>query len=358
MTRDTSSGRSVVRNAGWVCGDQHGIVDSMLAATAISQNAEDPLSGLELSDVPTPEARPGWSLVQVVSSSVNMHDLWTLRGVGHPPERIPIILGCDAAGYDENGRPVIVYPVLADADGGMGDETLDPNRALLSEQHNGAFAEYISVPTRNLVPKPDWLTFDEAACLPVAWTTAYRMLFTLARIRAGDRVLVQGAGGGVASAAIKLAAAAGAVVYVTSRSEAKREEALTWGASAAVPTGGRLPERVDVVIETVGEATWSHSMKCLRPGGKIVIAGATSGANPPADLNRIFYQQLQILGSTGSTRHELVAMLQMMKATNLRPIIDRTFPLREIHQAFELMIEGNLTGKIVINPLQDTKETI
>ena len=151
-----------------------------------------------------------------------MHDLWTLRGVGHPPERLPIVLGCDAAGYDQDGNEVLVHPVIADPDAGDGDETLDPGRALLSERHNGAFAEYLSVPTRNLVPKPSWLTFDEAACLPVAWGTAYRMLFTQAQIRAGDRVLVQGAGGGVASAAIKLAVAAGAVVYATSRSVDKR----------------------------------------------------------------------------------------------------------------------------------------
>ncbi|MCK8616285.1 zinc-binding dehydrogenase [Gordonia sp. C13] len=322
----------------------------MLAATAISQDASDPLSGLMLSDVPKPEPRPGWSVVRVVASSLNMHDLWTLRGVGHPPERLPIILGCDAAGYDEDGNEVIVYPVIADADAGMGDETLDPRRALLSEQHNGAFAEYLMVPTRNLVPKPDWLSFDEAACLPVAWTTAYRMLFTQAKITAGDRVLVQGAGGGVASAAIKLAHAAGAVVYATSRSETKRAEALSWGARAAVPSGARLPERVDVVIETVGEATWSHSMKALRPGGTIVIAGATSGANPPADLNRVFYLQQRILGSTGSTRSELVALLRMLDATGVRPVVDRTLPLSEIHKGFQLMIDGTVTGKVVIHP--------
>ena len=125
-----------------------------------------------------------------------MHDLWTLRGVGHPAERLPIVLGCDAAGYDEDGDEVIVHPVIADPDAGRGDETLDPNRALLSERHDGAFAEYLTVPTRNLIPKPAWLSFEEAACLPVAWTTAYRMLFTRARITAGDRVLVQGVGGG------------------------------------------------------------------------------------------------------------------------------------------------------------------
>lgn len=322
----------------------------MLAATAISQSASDPLAGLVLGDVPKPEPRPGWSVVRVVASSLNMHDLWTLRGVGHPAERLPIILGCDAAGVDEDGDEVIIHPVIADADAGMGDETLDPRRALLSEQHDGAFAEYLTVPTRNLVPKPAWLSFEEAACLPVAWTTAYRMLFTQAQISAGDRVLVQGAGGGVASAAISLAAAAGAVVYATSRSEDKRVAAVRWGARDAFATGERLPEKVDVVIETVGEATWTHSMKALRPGGTIVIAGATSGMNPPADLGRIFYLQQRIIGSTGCTRSELVAMLKMMDATRVRPIIDRALPLDEIHKGFQLMIDGALTGKLVIHP--------
>src|SRR5262249_30953037 len=213
-----------------------------------------------------------------------------------------------------------------------------------------AFAEYLTVPRRNLVPKPPWLSFDEAACLPVAWTTAYRMLFTKANIKAGDRVLVQGAGGGVASAAIKLAAAAGAVVYVTSRTETKRAEALTWGARVAVRSGERLPERVDVVIETVGKATWSHSLKSLRPGGTVVVAGATTGVNPRADLARIFYLQQRILGSTGSTRAELVAMLRMLDATGVRPVIDRSMPLTDIHKGFQLMIDGALTGKVIIHP--------
>ena len=330
----------------------------VLAAMAVSQSATDPLSGLVLADISAPRPQPGWAVVQVMASSLNMHDLWTLRGVGHPAERLPIVLGCDAAGYDEDGNAVIVYPVIADHDAGGGDETLDPNRALLSERHNGAFTEYLSVPRRNLVPKPEWLSFDEAACLPVAWTTAYRMLFTQAHIKAGDRVLVQGAGGGVASAAIKLATAAGAVVYATSRSAIKRAEAIGWGARAAVETSARLPERVDVVIETVGEATWSHSLKSLRPGGTVVIAGATSGMNPPADLGRIFYLQQRILGSTGATRAELVAMLRLLDATGVRPVIDRTLSLTEIHRGFQLMLDGALTGKVVIHPPTSTKEDL
>src|SRR6201981_56797 len=322
--QSNSSGRFAQRHPGWDPAGRRRDCGVVLAATAISQNSVDPLSGLLLSDVAQPRLEPGWAVVRVVASSLNMHDLWTLRGVGHPAERLPVVLGCDAAGYDEHGNEVLVHPVIADPDAGRGDETLDPNRALLSEQHDGAFAEYLAVPTRNLVPKPPWLSHDEAACLPVAWTTAYRMLFTQARITAGDRVLVQGAGGGVASAAIKLAAATGAVVYATSRRAAKRAEALTWGAHAALPTGERLPERADVVIETVGEATWSHSLKSLRPGGTVVVGGGTTGMNPPAELGRIFYLQQRILGSTGGTRTELIAMLRMLEATGTRPVIDRT----------------------------------
>ena len=322
----------------------------MLAAVAVSQNPRDPLEGLELHDVPPPQPRPGWAVVRVAASALNMHDLWTLRGVGHPAEHLPMVLGCDVSGYDEDGNPVIVHPVIADPDAGRGDETLDPNRALLTERHNGGFAEYISVPRRNLVAMPTWLTFDEAACLPVAWTTAYRMLFTQANIKAGDRILVQGVGGGVSSAAIKLASAAGAVVYATSRSEAKRTEALSWGARDALPNGERLPERVDVVIETVGEATWSHSLKSVRPGGTVVVAGATTGMNPPADLGRIFYRQLRILGSTGATRAELEALLRLLDATGTRPVIDRTLPLTDIHKGFQLMLDGDVMGKVVIHP--------
>lgn len=320
----------------------------MLAAVAHAQNPSDPLSCLELREVPTPVPPAGWTRIKVKASSLNMHDVWTLRGVGHDPKNIPIILGCDVAGVTDDGREVIIYPVIADPDAGNGDETLDPNRALLSEQHDGGFAEYIVVPDRCVIPKPHQLSFEEAACLPVTWSTAYRMLFTQGQLKAGDRVLVQGAGGGVASAAIALAAAAGATVYATSRTEEKRALALELGAHDAFESGARLPERVDLVIETVGEATWGHSLRCLRPGGAIVIAGTTSGTSPEADLGRIFYQQLRVLGSTGSTRHEMVAMLRMLATTGLRPRIDRVLPLERIHEGFAAMIAGETQGKIVI----------
>jgi NADPH:quinone reductase-like Zn-dependent oxidoreductase len=321
----------------------------MRAAVAVSQSYEDPLSGVSVQDFPEPEVTEGLSRVRVVASSLNMHDVWTLRGVGHPAERIPIVLGCDAAGYTDDGRPVIVHPVFGDPNRGRGDVTLDPKRTLLGEHYNGGLAEYIVVPTTNLIPKPEWLTFEEAAALPVAWGTAHRMLFTQGGVQGGDRVLVQGAYGGVATAAIALARAAGATVYATSRTEAGRAHAIASGADVALTSGERVPERVDVVIETVGEATWDHSLKSLRPGGTVVIAGATSGSAPSADLSRIFFQQLRVVGSTGVTLDEFAAMLRLMEATDTRPSIDRVLPLERVREGYQAMLDGNVAGKIIIS---------
>ncbi len=326
-----------------------GRIRTMRAAVAVAQNADDPLSGLELKEVAAPEPRPGWTRIRIHSASLNPHDVWTLRGVGHPPENIPIILGCDGAGVTDDGREVVIHPVLGDPDRGGGDLTLDPGRALLSESIDGSLADYILVPDVNVVPKPDWLSFEQAATLGVVWGTAYRMLFTRARMRAGDRVLVQGAGGGVASAAIALASAAGARVYATARTERKREYALVQGAYAAVESGARLPERVDVVIETVGEATWAHSLRSLKPGGTIVVAGATSGAMPAAELQRVFYQQLSIVGSTGCTKPEFEQLLRLLETTGIRPSVDSVIPFAATKAGYQRLIDGDVLGKLVVS---------
>ncbi|POM24735.1 Alcohol dehydrogenase [Actinomadura rubteroloni] len=322
----------------------------MFAVTAARFDAEEPLNGLELGERPAPEAPDGWTTVTVRAAALNHHDLWSLRGVGLRAEHLPMILGCDAAGVDEDGNEVIVHAVVADAARGGGDETLDPKRTLLSEFHPGTLAEKVAVPRRNLVAKPPELTFEEAACLPTAWLTAYRMLFTKAGVQPGASVLVQGAGGGVATAAIALGAAAGLRVYATSRSAAKREQALELGAVAAVEPGARLPERVDAVIETVGEATWSHSLKSLRPGGRVVVSGATSGQLPPAELNRVFFLQLEVVGSTMGTRDELDRLARFLVATGTRPRIDRVLPLAEARDGFAAMAKGDVFGKIVFVP--------
>jgi NADPH:quinone reductase-like Zn-dependent oxidoreductase len=231
--------------------------------------------------------------------------------------------------------------------GSGGDETLDPRRSLLSERYDGTFAERVAVPRRNLVPKPAGLSFEEAACLPTAYLTAYRMLFTKSGLQPGATVLVQGAGGGVATALILLGRAAGYRVWATSRSEAKLALALELGADQVFSAGGRLPERVDAVMETVGQATWAHSLRSLRPGGRIVICGATSGTAPPAELNRVFFLQLSVVGSTMGSRDELARLTQFCEQTGVRPLIDRTLPLALAAEGFGAMISGDLFGKVV-----------
>ena len=252
----------------------------MFAVYAARVDAENPLSGLETGERPDPEPPAGWATVRVKATALNHHDVWSLRGVGLAADRLPMILGCDAAGIDDDGNAVVVHGVIGDANAGGGDETLDPRRSLLSERYQGTFAEKVVVPKVNLIPKPSALTFAEAACLPTAYLTAYKMLFDKSGAQPGSTILVQGAGGGVATALILLGRAAGYRMWVTSRTEAKRDAAVKLGADQAFPTGARLPERVDVVMETVGQATWSHSVRSLKPGGRIVISGATSGDIP------------------------------------------------------------------------------
>jgi NADPH:quinone reductase-like Zn-dependent oxidoreductase len=305
------------------------------------------MSGLALGEHPEPKPQEGWTTVKVKAASLNHHDLWTLRGVGIDEKRLPIVLGCDAAGIDEDGNEVIVHSVIS-SEGWVGDDTLDPRRSLLSEVHDGTLAELVAVPRRNLIPKPAAISFEEAACLPTAWLTAYRMLFTKSGVKPGGTVLVQGAGGGVATALTILGAATGYRVWVTGRTEEKRARAVELGADQAFEPGARLPERVDAVLESVGAATWSHSLKSLKPGGTLVICGATSGSDPPADLTRTFFLQLHIVGSMMGSRDELEALARLCEVSDVRPLIDRVLPLTEARSGFEAMVKGDLFGKIVL----------
>jgi NADPH:quinone reductase-like Zn-dependent oxidoreductase len=322
---------------------------SVLAAYASSLDPEDPLTGLSVGAVDEPDVPEGWELVEVRAAALNHHDVWSLRGVGLPAERLPMILGCDAAGVDSAGNEVVVHALIGDPEW-SGGETTDPRRSILSEVHPGTLAQRLAVPRRNLIPKPAELDFRQAACLPTAWLTAYRMLFTRARLQPGQTVLVQGAGGGVASAAISLARAAGARVWATSRSEAKRELAHELGAHQAFESGARLPDRVDAVIETVGEATWPHSLRSVKMGGRIVVAGGTSGLQPSADLPRIFFKEIEVLGSTMGTRDEFERLLAFLVASEIRPLIDRTLPLADVAEGLAAMVAGELRGKVVVEP--------
>ncbi|CAN5662911.1 zinc-binding dehydrogenase [soil metagenome] len=319
----------------------------MLAAYAESFDAQDPLSGLVVGERPDPEPSDGCELVTFNAAGLNHHDIWTLKGVGLKEDQLPMILGGDAAGMTADGREVVCHGVVVGADG-QGDEG-DPDErfSLFSEHHSGTHAELLAVPSPNLIDKPKELSFEEAACLPVAYLTAYRMLFVQGGFKPGDTVLVQGAGGGVSTAAVLLGKAAGIRVWVTSRSEEKRDRAEQIGADQTFQSGSRLPERVDGVLETVGRATWEHSLRSVRSQGTVVVAGMTSG-DAPGGMAHLFFRQLRVIGSTMGTRRELAKLLSFMVASGVRPLIDETYPLADAKTAYGRMAEGELFGKIVL----------
>ncbi len=320
----------------------------MFSVYAAGVDRDDPLSVLGVGDLPEPPTPDDWVTVRVRAASLNHHDLWALKGQALKAEQVPMVLGSDASGVTDDGREVIVHAVVGDAAAGEGDETLDPRRSLLSERYPGTLAEQVRVPAGNLIDKPAALTFEEAACLPTAYLTAYRMIETKSDTRPGDTILVQGAGGGVSTALIVLGRALGRRVWVTSRDADKRAWALEIGADEAFEPDAKLPGKVDAVMETVGEATWSHSMRSLRPGGTIVISGATSGPNPPADLNRLFFLQLRVVGSTMGSIGELRELVDLLVSTGVRPVVDRVLPMERAAEAFAVMAAGDVRGKLVL----------
>ncbi|MCC2313884.1 zinc-binding dehydrogenase [Cellulomonas xiejunii] len=317
----------------------------MLSARVVSFHPDDPLRGLEVGDVPEAAPPDGWATVDVRAASLNHHDLWSLRGIGLRSERLPMVLGTDAAGVAADGREVVVHAVVGGPDG-RGVPADEP-RTLLSERYPGTLAERVAVPAWNLVDKPTELTFAEAACVPTAYLTAYRMLFRSGAAQPGQRVLVQGAGGGVAVAAVQLGSAAGLEMVVTGRDPAKRFRALGLGAAQAVEPGTRVG-RVDVVLETVGRATWEHSVRSVRPGGRIVVAGLTSGDPEPASLTKVFFQEISIVGATMGTRDELGQVLAFLARTGVRPLVDSTYPLARAADGLARLASGAHVGKIVL----------
>jgi NADPH:quinone reductase-like Zn-dependent oxidoreductase len=312
----------------------------MRAAYAAKADTDNPLQALAVDDLTEPTPPDGWATVTVKAGSLNHHDLWSLRGVGLPGDRLPMVLGCDAAGVTEDGREVVVHAVV--------DDPGDPRGySLLSEHFPGTLAERVSVPEENLILKPEGLSFAEAACLPTAWLTAWTMLTELGRVDESEAVLVQGAGGGVATAAVVLGVAMGKRVYATSREEWKRERVTALGATAFEP-GARLPERVGVVIESVGAPTFDHSMKSSRPGARIVVCGATGGHQATIDLRRVFAMRLEILGASMGTADGLRALIGFLDEKDVRPVIDSTFPFAQVREAFEHLEAGKVFGKVVI----------
>ncbi|MGK5521586.1 zinc-binding dehydrogenase [Micromonospora sp. URMC 107] len=314
----------------------------MRAAFVSRFDDANPLAALAVGEQPEPtHPADDWVTVQVRASSLNHHDLWSLRGVGLRAEQLPMILGCDAVGVDPDGNEVVVYPVIP--------TPADPRGiSILSEHFPGTLAERVAVPRSNLLALPAGLAAADAACLPTAWLTAWRMLTTKGRVDEADAVLVQGAGGGVATAAVALAAAMGKRVYATSRDAAKRERIAELGATAVEP-GARLPERVDVVVETVGAATFDHSLKSAAPMARIVVSGATAGHEPKVNLRRVFAMQLEILGTSMGTPDELAALLAFCAERGVRPVVDTVVPFSRVADAFARLHSGDVFGKVVVD---------
>jgi malonyl CoA-acyl carrier protein transacylase len=322
---------------------------TMKAVYATQPRPDDPLAAVAVGDRPVPADREGWTTVRVHAATLNGHDIATLRGVGISPVHFPMILGCDGAGVDADGNPVIIHGVVDDPNWD-GEETLNPRRTLLSERYSGTFAELVSVPRRNLLPKPAWLTFSEAACLGASWLTAYRMLFSCSGLTPGDTVLVQGCGGGLAQALIALARVGGFRVWATGRQADRRKKAMELGAHRVFETGEALPAPVDAVMDSIGRVTWQHSLEALRPGGKLVIAGATTGANPPARLARIFFLQNSVVGVVAGNRQEFRKLLNLLELSGLRPFIEAEYSLDRAPDALARMAHGEVNGKLVVCP--------
>lgn len=325
---------------------------------------------------PAPVRRPGEVLVRMHAATVNRVDLYMRDSGAGITHALPQIMGLDGAGVvtevdaDEvplrPGQPVVVHPGIACGRCEFcqrGEGVLCTRMQLLGEHRDGTFAQWVSVPARNVFPMPSGLSFVQAAALGVNHLTAWRMLFTKARVQPWETVLIFGIGGGVSLAALQLAKQMGATVLVTSRDDAKLERALAMGANHAIhskkedvakavlaATGGR---GVDVVIENVGEAVWGAAMKSLVRGGRLVTCGATTGDQPPADLRRIFIRQLQILGSTHGDLHEFRDLLQFVERTGLKPVIDSEFALDEVHAALDRLESGRQFGKVALRISQD-----
>jgi zinc-binding alcohol dehydrogenase/oxidoreductase len=307
---------------------------------------------LRLDEVDDPVAGPGEVLVRLRAASLNRLDCWVRQGLPSVPK--PRILGADGAGLVEGlgdgadglevGQPVVLNPGL------------DDGAKILGEHTDGTHAELIAVPRDYVHPLPDALEFEEAAAFPLVYETAYRMLVTRARLREGEWVLVWGVGSGVGSASLVIAKALGASVVATSSDDAKLDRARELGADVTVnhesgdvvaavkeAAGG-----VDVVVEHVGEATWTRSLQAAKAGGRIAVCGATSGPNPPANLHRIFWKQLSIFGSTMGTREDFAAVYDLVATGRVKPVVDRAFPLAEAAAAHEYLEGGRQFGKVVL----------
>jgi NADPH2:quinone reductase len=332
---------------------------------------------LKYEDFPNPEVRPNQVLVEVKAVALNHLDLFVRRGIPGLKLEMPHILGSDISGVIketgnnvtkelQSGQKVIIDPGRSC---GVceycirGEESLCVEYGIIGEHYRGGYAELFSVNAQNVIPIPEYseLDFNQAAATPLTFMTAWRMLMPKARVKPGDDVLIIGIGGGVALAALQIAKLAGARVIVTSSSDKKLEKASELGASIGINYRNNpdfhkevfaLTNRrgVDIVVDSVGEATWEKSLRSLTKGGRLVTCGATSGPSAPTNLNLVFWKQLEILGSTMGSRLELRDVLKLVWNGRIKPIVDRALPLSKAQEAHEILEKGEQFGKLVLTP--------
>jgi NADPH:quinone reductase-like Zn-dependent oxidoreductase len=306
---------------------------------------------LRYEDAPDPIPGAGEVLIELRAASLNHLDVWLRKGRPSVPK--PRILGADGAGVVVSGdgfapgAPVVINPALDRGDGRI---------SVVGEHSNGTHAELIAVPREQVYPLPGGLGFEEAAAFPLVFETAYRMLVTKAGLQADEWVLIWGIGGGVATAALAITKALGAHAIVTSSNPAKLERARELGADAMFDHGRDdvvagvkdVCGGAHVVVEHVGEATWSRSLNAARPAGRVVVCGATSGPNPPAQLHRIWWKQLVVYGSTMGSREDFEAAYELVSSGRVRPVVDTVFPLAEAAGAHQRLEAGEQLGKIIL----------
>jgi zinc-binding alcohol dehydrogenase/oxidoreductase len=308
-------------------------------------------------EIDDPPVGPGDVRVRPVASALNHMDLWVTKGLPKPP--LPHVPGCDVAGVVESvgegvhhvavGDEVVVNPAVAPIEAVVelgNDAPLGKGFHILGEQVWGGHADLVAVPGRNVVPRPAGRTWEDCAAYPLATLTAWRML-RRARVTAGDTVLVVGIGGGVSTAALALATRLGAVVYATSRDETKRARAVELGAVGAFDSNEDWPVRADVVVESVGPATWDRSVKALRPGGRLVVCGGTSGPKVEVNLPRLFFKQIEIIGSTMGSYEEFADVTRLVDQ-GLPVQVDEVFARSDYPKALERLRQGEQLGKIVL----------
>jgi NADPH:quinone reductase-like Zn-dependent oxidoreductase len=297
---------------------------------------------LRYEDAPDPVPAAGEVLVSLRAASLNHLDLWVRKGLPSVPK--PRILGADGAGIRvDTGERVVINPGLEHG----------AVITVVGEHTDGTHAELIAVPETNVFPLDDAIPFEIAAAFPLVYETAFRMLVTKARLEAGEWVLIWGIGGGVATAAFEIARAVGARTLVTSSSDEKLERAREWGADVAVrhddaAAAAKELGGVDLVVETVGEATWKDSLGAVKAGGRITVCGATSGPNPPAQLHRFWWKQLTVYGSTMGTREDFLGAYELVRSGRARVHVDSTFSLADARAAHERLERGEQLGKIVL----------